>query len=328
MMKSKKYDILGIGGPILDQILQIPEDYLQHVPGKKGGMEPVSLQLMDSIIHGSGRHPTVLLGGSARNTLHGLTRFGEKCALVGMVGRDARGEQYRKLLSAQDIVPLLIESDLPTATVLSLVTPDGERTMRTLQGASVHIQGKDLSPEIFSGVKLVHIEGYTLYNEGYTEEVMKLAKRAGAKVSFDLASFEIANRFSDHIKHLLRHYVDIIFANEEESMALTGTTEKAALEILGETTNIAVLLMGRKGCIVKEGSQIQKCPAYPVEPIDTTGAGDLFASGFLHAYLQGYPIEICAHYGAIAGRAVVQVIGAEIPHEKWVELFDELKNQN
>lgn len=322
------YEIIGIGGPILDQLLRVPEIYLASaVPGKKGGMEPVTFDVLERIVTGSGSDALIVPGGSARNTLHGLSRFGERCALIGMVGGDPRGLLYRKLLQDQGIHSLLLESQTPTAIVLSLVTPDGERTMRTFQGASVEMRGSHLNPELFKGVKLVHLEGYTLFNEDLTETAMRLAQEAGAKVSFDLASFEIANRFKEHILYLLDTYVDLIFCNEMEAKSLLGLEEEKACEALAEICEVGVVLMGPKGCWVKRGRHKLHCPAYPVEPIDTTGAGDLFTSGFLHGYMRKYPIDICAHYGAIAGRAVVQVMGPIIPHDAWDEIYRKLKRE-
>ncbi len=320
-----KYEIIGIGGPILDQLLKVSDTYLEAVPGEKGGMEPISYDQLQEIVGKSGAESIIVPGGSARNTLHGLSRFGEKCALVGMVGTDARGDTYRKLLEEQGIHPLLLESETPTAIVLSLVTPDGERTMRTFQGATVEIRGHHLERHIFEGAKLVHLEGYTLFNEDLAESAMRLAQDVGAKVSFDLASFEIVEAFREHILYLLDRYVDLVFCNEEEAHALLGLKEEAACDKLAEICEVGLVLMGSSGCWVRKGEHKCHCPAYPVQPLDTTGAGDLFASGFLHGYMRHYPVDICAHYGAIAGRAVVQVMGPVIPHDAWERIYQKLK---
>ncbi|NGX60654.1 MAG: putative sugar kinase YdjH [Chlamydiae bacterium] len=318
-------EIIGIGGPILDQILPVPDDFLTHVPGKKGGMEPISFPLLEELVAKSGAEPVLVPGGSARNTLHGLARFGEPCALLGMVGSDSRGVTFRKKLEEVGIGSLLLESETPTAIVLSLVTPDGERTMRTFQGASTELRGAHLEPSHFSGAKLVHLEGYTLFNGDLAETAMRMAKEAGAKVSFDLASFEIVEQFRETILSLADRYVDLLFANEMEAKALTGEEGELGCARLAELAEIGILLQGPLGCFVQEGKHRYHCPAYPVEPLDTTGAGDLFTSGFLHGYRQGYPLEICAQYGAISGRAVVQVMGPVIPHEQWSEIFAKLK---
>lgn len=321
-------EILGIGGPILDQLLQVSEEYLsQSVPGEKGGMEPVSEEQMHAIISGSGKDPVTVLGGSARNTMQGLARFGERCSFHGMVGNDDRAALYRSLLGDVGVHPHLIEVDAPTATVLSLVTPDGQRTMRTLQGASVQFRGQHLDPAIFRGKKLVHLEGYTLFNEDLPREAMRLAKAAGAKVSFDLASFEIVRAYKETIHELLEDYVDIIFCNELESRELTGKDEEGTCDFLASKCEIGVVLMGTRGSWVRSGAEKHHCPAYPVDPVDTTGAGDLYASGFLHGFLQNYSLNVCGHYGAIAGRAVVQFMGPQIPHDAWPAIFAELQRR-
>lgn len=321
------YDILGIGAPILDQVMKVSDGYLSTLEGTKGGMMPVSFDSLQNIIAGGGGQVISVPGGCARNTLHGLSRFGERCALLGMVGLDERGKEYKKRLDEQSIHSLLVESSTPTAIVLSLVTPDGERTMRTFQGASTEMRGLHLDPKLFVCPKLVHLEGYTLYNEDLAESAMRLAKAHGAKVSFDLASFETVRRFKGHILYLLENYVDIVFANQEEISVLLGERdEKKACSFLGGMCELSVVLMGPQGCWVNHEEALVHCPAYPVEPLDTTGAGDLFASGFLHGFMRGYPPHICAHYGAIAGRAVVQVMGPVIPHDSWEEIYKQLKS--
>lgn len=319
------YDILGIGGPVLDQLLPVSEEYLSTIPGEKGGMEPVDFVTLEQIIAKSGSKTVSVPGGSTRNTLHGLVKLGKRCALVGMVGNDSRGNKYRELLKGQNILPLLVESETPTAIVLSLVTPDGERTMRTFQGASIEIRGEHLDRKVFEKAKLVHLEGYTLYNEDLAETAMRLAKESGAKVSFDLASFEIVKKFREKVLALLDAYVDVIFANEEEVMALTGL-EGASVncDFLGELCEVGIVLMGPRGCWVKRDGFKKHYPAYPVQPLDTTGAGDLFASGFLYGYLRDESLEMCAHYGAVAGRAVVQVVGPIVPENAWEEIYSRL----
>jgi len=325
----KDLDVLGIGGPLLDELIQVSYEYLDSIPGEKGGMEPVDYETLQNIIRQSGASPAIVPGGSARNALHGLTSLGNSCALLGMVGKDSRGETFKKLLKEQGIHPLLIESSTPTAIVLSIITPDGDRTMRVFQGASKEIRGEHLDSTPFQRAKIVHLEGYTLYNEDFPEAAMKHAKAAGAKISFDLASFEIARNFKDKILYLLDRYVDVIFANEDEVASLLGVKdEEEACECLGKLCEVAVVLMGPRGCWVKKDQNKKLCPAYPVKTVDGTGAGDLFASGFLHGYLRGHSMEECAHYGALTGRAVVEMVGAIIPDKKWEDIFAAMKNPN
>lgn len=326
---SRPYEVIGIGGPILDQILRVSETFLEDVAGgQKGGTVMVSYDELQRIIAESGENPVSILGGCARNIMHGMTRFGDACALLGMVGSGERGRLYRQLLAKQGIHSLLVDGSTPNAIVLSLVTPDGERSMRVFPGASAALRGEHLESSLFEGVRLVHLEGYMIFNEDLVESAMRLAQEKEAKVSFDLASFQIAGSYRDQIFKLLDSYVDIVFLNELEAEALTGEDEESTVDQLAELVELAIVTMGPRGCWVKRGDHKVHCPAYPIEPIDTTGAGDLFASGFLHAYLQGFPIDICAHYGAVAARAVVQTLGAEVSPAGWNEVYRKLKSDS
>lgn len=219
-----------------------------------------------------------------------------------------------------NIVPLYTQSTAPTAQVVCLITPDRERTLRSFLGASQEMKAEDLKPEQFENVKLVHIEGYSLLNESLTERAMELAKEAKAKISFDLASFEITQAYKDKIIYLLSHYVDILFANEAETKMLTGLSPEKGSDILKDICQTVIILQGSKGCWVARRETKFHHPAFSVQSIDTTGAGDLFASGFLHGYLSQSSLQECARFGSLIGAAAVQYLGAEIPAEKWEEI--------
>ncbi|MFQ5729094.1 MAG: carbohydrate kinase family protein, partial [Waddliaceae bacterium] len=184
----------------------------------------------------------------------------------------------------------------------------------------------DLDPAHFKNVNIVHIEGYSLQNEKVTEKAMRLAKESGALVSLDLGSFEIVNQYKSTILGLLEKYVDLVFTNKDETLALTGFPPEKGCEQIKNLCEIAVVMIGKEGSWVGWGDETHRCPTFQVEAIDTTGAGDLFASGFLHALLEGKPAEECAKWGAITASTVVQVIGTEIPPEKWKQIKDRLGN--
>ena len=317
MPNARGYDVLGIGNPIMDQILPVSEEYLSTISGAKGGMEPVDYESFLKIIKNAGRHPTLIAGGSGTNTIKGLAEFGEKCAVIGSIGNDALSKIYLSSLLKLGIVPLYTQCPIPTAQVVCLITPDGERTCRAYLGASLEMKADYLHPDYFEGVKLVHIEGYSLLNGTLTEKSMELAKKAGAKISFDLGSFEIASRYKQRIIHLISKYVDILFANANETKALTQLDAESGCGVLKDICEIAIVLMGENGCWVGSGNQKEQYPAFKADVIDTTGAGDLFASGFLHGHLTGKSLAECARYGALAGAAVVQTLGAEISQEGW-----------
>lgn len=304
------YNILGIANPMLDYIVHISDEALNFT---KGGMEPISLDEFKA-------NGKISAGGSATNVIKALANLGEKCALTGKMGSDKEADQFLHNIERHGITPLYLRSPTPTGKVICLVTPDGERTMRAYLGASQEMGPTDLDPQIFHGVSLVHIEGHALLSPGLTEEAMRLAKEAGAKVSFDLANFEMVQEKKNLILSLLQH-VDIVFANEKESFALTGLDPKKSCAFLKQYCEIAVVSCGKKGCIVADKSELFCHPAFIVEnPVDTTGAGDLFAGGFLYGYLHNKSLKECARIGNLLGAAVVQIDGAEIPPETWDQL--------
>lgn len=322
--ETQHYEVLGIGSPIIDHVIQISEEYLKAIHAVKGSMKAVDYNTFCRIVENSGSKTNLKAGGSSANTIKGLARLGHSCAFVGKIGEDAAGQTFIKSIKESGVQPIMVQSSTPTGQLACLVTPDGERTFRDFLGASQEMSPDDLKPEMFTGVKLVHIEGYTLMNEALTQRAMELAKAAGAKVSFDLANFELVNQFRSHIIHLLSRHVDILFANTAETRMLTKRDPEQGCDVLKDLCDIVVILMGPEGCWIGHGFEKFRCFAYPVEPLDTTGAGDLFAAGFLHGYLTGQHLTECAHYGALAGAAVVQVFGAEIPEEIWEKLREQI----
>lgn len=312
--------ILGIGAPTLDYILKVSESFLETIPGPKTGMQPIELQTLLDILERAEEKAVLLPGGSACNALKGLVHLGWSCGLVGMLGKDPAGAFLKQQLEKEGIHLFLQESETPTSQVLVLVAPDGNRTFRTFTGAGLEIRPDQLNPLHFKDVKLVHVEGYGLPNRGYTEHAMAVAKMAGAQVSFDLASFEIVEVFRETILALLKEFVDIVFLNEKELYALLQLSPEEGCDALRSLCKTNVVLMGDSGCWVSNQKSKIFCPAYPVVPLDTTGAGDLFASGFLHGYLRNKPIEECARYGAMLGAAVVQVHGTHLPADVWDHL--------
>lgn len=325
--KSVGHEVLGIGAPIIDYVIEVSEEDLKTLSNGKGGMQVVNQQTLAKILHLHPVSPEHFLGGSGANTIRGLANLGHACAFTGKIGKDVAGKKFLEGMKILGIhTQFLLLSDTPTAQVACLVTPDGERTMRAFLGASEELRIEDLKPEMFEGVKLVHLEGYNLLKPHFTKRAMEMAKAAGATISFDLGSFEIVEKNLDIIVDLLSRYVTIVFANQDESHKLTQISSERSCNILKDICDIAVILMGKEGCLVGTGSKQIACSAFPVQdPIDTTGAGDLFASGFLHGYLQGHSLQDCAHFGALTGAAVVQVHGVEIPQLDWITLKEKIK---
>lgn len=316
----QNYEILGIGAPLIDHVLRVDDAFLEAIQAEKGSMKSIDHPTLRRLLTKAGSQGNLRMGGSCANTIKGLANLGHQCAMAGKVGEDASGSAFIKSLKKARVASLLVNSSTPTGELACLVTPDGERTFRDFLGASREFTSADLTPEMFNGVKLVHIEGYSLLNGDVAFRAMELAKSAGAKVSFDLSNFELVKAFQSDIVQLLSHHVDILFGNSDETRMLTKCEPQKGCAILRDLCEVVVTLMGPDGCWIGHDYELKRCFAYPVIPLDTTGAGDLFAAGFLHGYLAGRPLTECAHYGALAGAAVVQVYGADLPEETWEEL--------
>lgn len=317
-------EVLGIGAPFWDYILRVDEDFLASLTDSKGDVEIIDAATFRRIIDQSKASVTLCAGGSCANAIKGLARLGHSCAIMGKIGSDEAGKSLSKAMREMGIIPYLIPAQAPTGQVIALVTPDGERTMRDFLGASQEIRPEDLDPHRFEGVKWVHIEGYLLLRDGVVPRAMQLAKEAGARISFDLANYKLVHTYQKEIIGLVSNYVDLLFANQNETFALTKRDPERACDLLHTLCDVSVVSMGIDGCWVADGSGPMHCPAYPVKPIDTTGAGDLFAAGFLHGYLKGKPLATCAHMGAKVAAEVVQVLGAELPAVTWQKLQQEL----
>lgn len=320
MIEHHPYRVLGVGAACMDLLIPVSDDFLTHVPGEKGGAQPIGIDKLNHILSKSHTLPNIATGGSCANTIKGLAGLEEKCAFLSHIGSDALGEHFIQYMEKLGIVGLFSKSSRPTPRVLCLITPDGQRTMRFCAGCSEEMSDYFLHPDYFKGVKIIHLDAYTLRNGNLTKRVMQLAKEAQATVSIDLSSFEIVREFHDTIIELLTNYVDIVFANEDETKALTGLPPKEGCLKMQEMCPIAVTLMGKEGCLVGHKGKVFRSRAFPAKLVDSTGAGDLFASGFLYGYLQGYSLEKCARLGNRLGSAIVEVQGAELPPEKLEEI--------
>ncbi len=316
-----KIKVIGVGSPMLDLLVNVEDSFIDSIEGDKGGMVLVAPDELDSILKKGGNEKIVKApGGSAANTIFGLSHFGIKTALLGKTGSDDEADFYKKQYQDMggDISRLKVNQDVPTGRCLSLITPDSERTMRTDLGAAATMTPQDVTSADFAGCTHLHIEGYMLFNADLTCHILKLAKEANCIISLDLASFEVVNAAKDLLKDLLTDYVDIIFANEEEAAAFCGTDDpEKCLEILSEFSDIVAVKIGKEGAYIKRGSEKVKIDALRVKAVDTTGAGDLWASGFLYGLLNEKNLKEAGDIASACGAEVVQVIGAAIPKDGW-----------
>lgn len=319
--------ILGVGSPMLDLLINVDDTFIESIEGEKGGMELVAPEQLESFLAQSGAEPVSAPGGSAANTIFGLAHLGMQTSLLGKTGNDEQAKFYLEQYAAMggDISRLKVNPVVPTGRCLSMITPDSERTMRTDLGAAMTLSIEDITPADFEGISHVHVEGYMLFNKDLTFHILKLAKAAGCIISLDMASFEVVNASKNILHDLLHDYVDIIFANEEEGAAFCGTNDpEAALAEFAKFADTVAVKVGKDGAYILNQDEKVKVDAEIVTAVDTTGAGDLWASGFLYGFLNGKSLAEAGAIGAKTGAAVVEVMGAAIPDNKWQQIKSEI----
>ncbi len=321
--------ILGVGSPLVDVLVNVEDSFLANIDGEKGGMELVDISVIEKMLTKTSSIPNMAPGGSAANTILALTKLGVPTGFLGKIANDEQGRFYTDNYKSAggDISQFKISDSVRTGQCLSLVTPDSQRTMRTYLGAAVTISPDEVNVEDFSDYTHLHVEGYTLQYRGeFIQKIIKLAKQQGLIVSIDLASFEVVNQFKDILPELLKNYVDVVFCNEDEAMAYCGSNNPEDIfDDLNGRCDVVALKLGKDGAVIKAGDIKVRVGANIVKAVDTTGAGDLWQAGFLYAYtgskaLTGKLLEKAGGFGAILGSEVVQIMGACIPDERWIEI--------
>jgi sugar/nucleoside kinase (ribokinase family) len=227
--------------------------------------------------------------------------------------------RYAEDLQGCGVDPLLFTSRTPTGRVLSMITPDAQRSMLTYLGAASETAPEEISPRCFEDAAIVHIEGYLLFNPDLMAAVLSSARRAGALISLDLASFTVVAANRQRLMRIAEEYVDILIANEDEARTFTGLAdEQRAIKTLAAKAPLVILKVGPRGSYIAHDDQIIAVEPLKGPPaVDTTGAGDLWAAGFLYGLVNNLPLETCGALGSACGFEVVQVVGASIPDEGW-----------
>ena len=246
---SNDFKIMGVGSPILDLLLTVDDNFVADLDGDKGGMVMVSHKEQNCILKKYTKIPEQAPGGSAGNTIFGLAKLGAMTSFLGKIGNDSEGEFYTGELKrlGGDTSSFLINNNMSTGRCLSLITPDTERTMRTDLGAAASLEIADIKPEMFNGVKLVHIEGYMMFIDELFSKIIQEAKNANCLISLDLASFEFVKMKKALLPNILKNYVDIVFANEDEAETFCDTADNTEqLNILADYCDIAVVKIGEK----------------------------------------------------------------------------------
>ena len=319
--------ILGMGNALTDILLQIENDaILSSLNLMKGGMQLINTERSEEISHAVSQYAKVMAtGGSASNTINGIARLGMKAGFVGKIGKDDIGLFFTNDSINNGVEPHLLLSETPSGRCIVLVSPDSERTLCTYLGAACELEASDLSTKMFEGYDIFHIEGYLVQNHDLISTAVRLAKQAGLKVSIDLASYNVVEANLDFLKEIIKEYVDIVFANEEEAFAFTGKEPHEALINISDYCDIVIVKMGKDGSLIKSRNEKVQIKPRLSNCIDTTGAGDLYAAGFIFGFANNYSLEICGKIGSLVSGNVVEILGAKMSDEVWEMIHAEIK---
>ena len=313
--------VLALGNALTDILMQVSDEQVQSLGLEKGSMNHISFEsahyIQDKF---STVRKSMIAGGSASNTVNAMAALGASTAFIGKIGNDEIGEFFRQNAIGNGVHPIFLPSKLMSGNCIALITPDGERTFATYLGAAANLKPENITPDMFSSYDYFNIEGYIVQNHELIEKAVRLAKEAGMIVSLDLASFNVVNENKEFLTDLVEKYVDIIFANEDESFAYTNLPPEESVAALAQQCQIAVVKVGKGGSFVQQGEERYHVPAISTQCVDSTGAGDYYAAGFLYGLAQGADLQTCARIGTMVAGRVCEVLGAKLPEETWHEL--------
>jgi adenosine kinase len=315
-MTTSSFDVLTMGNAIVDVIAQVDEKFVIKHGLVKGSMNLIDEERAEYLYSDMG--PAIeVSGGSAGNTAAGVASFGGKAAFFGKVKADQLGDIYRHDMRAQGVAFDSAAATYGPATARSFifVTPDAERTMNTYLGACVNLTTADIDERVVSAAQVTYMEGY-LFDRQEAKEAFRLAARiarkAGRLTSVTLSDSFCVERHRDDFLALIRNDIDIVFANESEIKSLYQTQNfDGAVKAIAQDCDIAVLTRSEKGCVIVANGKTVAVPAHPVEEVvDVTGAGDLFAAGFLYGITNGCDHTAAAKLGGLAAAEVISHVGA------------------
>ena len=315
-MPYSEIAVTGIGNAIVDILSQAEEEFVIRQGFAKGSMSLIEAERALALTQHL-NDPLHTSGGSAANTIAGLAMLGSRAGYIGKVGQDALGQKFELAMRSLGVVFPTKPSDsgCPTAHCVVLVTPDAQRTMCTHLGACVELGPEDIDIELVQSSQVTYLEGY-LWDPPRAREAFHVAAQAAhaakRQVSLSLSDSFCVDRYRDSFREFVKHHVDVLFANESELTSLYQTHDvSVALQQAKDDCRIVAVTCGAAGCLIGSAGQVLEVPAEPVKSVvDTTGAGDLFAAGFLHGHSTGRSIRECAVIGGIAAAEVISHFGA------------------
>jgi sugar/nucleoside kinase (ribokinase family) len=312
-----EFDVFGLENPLIDLLVQVPEELLERLELKKNHMMLIDEARHRFILdHLKGLHVRSAPGGSCANTLLGIAQLGGRAAYCGKVGHDPYGEVYVRQLEEGGVTSFISLDGNVTGSTVILVTPDAARTMNTFLGASQELTAADVPLEALKASRLLYITGYLWDTEGQQEAAALALRTAGSEgihVAMSLSDPFCVRRHKEAFLDILHRYVGFVFANREEALELTGTASThEAMKALRERCRGAAITLGGAGAYVTQGDEHIYLDPYPVQPVDTTGAGDAFAAGFLHGLTSGASLFQCGRLGSYFASRVIQQVGPRL----------------
>jgi sugar/nucleoside kinase (ribokinase family) len=314
--------ITGVGNALLDVLLRLKSDLtLQEIGVKKGAMDLINESTMREIQKArSDLQRTEAPGGSVCNTMRAMARLGAEVGYIGKTGDDLYGNTYETSVREAGVDPFFVRTRGMSGCSTILVSPDGERTMATFLGPAATLSSEEIPDDVLHGYDCIYMEGYLISNDSLFLPILKRAKNGGLKIALDLSNFTIVNGFKNLLKDVIPAYVDILFSNESEAEAYTGLPAREAVDAISEEVGIAVVTIGKDGVLAGSNGLIVHEKALESNVIDTTGAGDNFAAGFLYGYSLGATLEQSARIGSLLAGNVIEAFGAQIAEERWEQI--------
>ena len=316
--------VIGIGNALTDVLVNLRnEDVLHNHNIARGSMSLVDTALQSEISKEvAGLPHSLSLGGSADNTIRAMARLGSEVGFIGKVGHDNTGDRFEQALRNLGIEGKIFRGESPSGKCISLVSPDGERTMLTYLGAAAEMHAEDITPTIFEGYDCLYIEGYLVQEHSLIETAIRTANECGLQVAIDLASFNVVEENLEFLRSIVAEYIDIVFANEDEARVFSGEEEPInALQYISEMCDLVIVKIGTKGALIKhKGEVIHIGIMAAAKRVDTTGAGDFYAAGFMYGLCEGLSLRQCGTIGAITAGKVIEVVGPTLGEEAWNDI--------
>ncbi|MDA9697930.1 adenosine kinase [Candidatus Pelagibacter sp.] len=307
--------IIGIGNAIVDVICKVNESFIAENNLKKGTMKLIFDEKEFQKLLSNLKIEKTVAGGSVANSIVGLSQLKNKAGFIGKISDDIFGSKYEEGLKKENVEYLFSKKkeDLPTGTCLILITPDSERTMCTFLGIAGKINEKDIDINSIKNSEMIFLEGY-LWDEGDPKKAFEVAINNASKVAMSLSDQFCVERHKSHFYKLVKNDLDITFANEEEIKSLLNTKNFDDVVSFGKEINKhLVITRGPKGAIVIKNKEVIEHPAAKnLKIIDLTGAGDLFAAGYLHGEINNFSVNKCLEQGTILSSQVIQILGARL----------------